>query len=176
MESFALNQNLALALNHWANSSLYASNLAIFAAVYLPWGMFIGLGFLVWDARRRFRAFRVALLSAAAGLLALFAADLIKDILPAARPFAALKGIEPLFQPADLAAFPSSHAAFFGGLAMFLSFRNPRTGAWYLLAAGLMAIGRIAAGVHWPLDMLAGFSLAALAGWLISRLGHKIGI
>lgn len=171
-----MNQSIVLWLNHWANSSLYASNLTIFGAVYLPWAMFFGLGFFIYGARRRFRALRIALLAVASGLLALFVADLVKDMYPVARPFAALKGVLALFKPGDLAAFPSSHAAFFGGLAFYMFLKSRRTGVWYLLIAILVGLTRIAAGVHFPLDILAGWGLAFLSSWLFLRLGRFLSV
>lgn len=170
METFQLNISSVSWLNHWANSSLYASNLVIFFAVYLGWLMVAGLLLYIYEARNRWRAFRIALLALASGLLALLAADLIKSIYPVARPLAGLKGITALFKPGDISSFPSSHAAFFGGLAGYLFLRNRSYGSWYLLFALIICVARVASGVHYPVDILAGLVLAGLASLIFIKL------
>jgi len=175
MESFTLNISIVSFLNHWANSSLYASNIVIFCAVYLGWVLVIGLLFYIYDARNHWKAFRIPLLFLVSGLLALLVVDLVKGIIPITRPFSAIKGILPLFKPGDLAAFPSSHAAFFGGIALYLLLRHRGPGVWYLSLVILMCLARVAAGVHYPLDILAGLAVAGLAGFIVIKFfpGHK---
>jgi len=170
VENFQLNILIVSWLNHWANSSLYASNLIIFFAVYLGWLMVAGLLFYIYEARNNWRAFRVALLALASGLLALLAADLIKSVYPVARPLSSLKGLTSLFKPGDIASFPSSHAAFFGGLAGYLFLRSRNYGGWYLLLVLLICVARVASGVHYPLDILAGLALAGLASLIFIKI------
>ncbi|MBM2884786.1 phosphatase PAP2 family protein [Chromobacterium phragmitis] len=64
-------------------------------------------------------------------------------------------------------SFPSGHALASAALAAFVCQGMGRTGRWACYgAAALVALSRIAIGVHWPLDLLAG----ALLGWGTMRL------
>lgn len=83
------------------------------------------------------------------------------------RPFIDLV-FTPLIAKLDSAAFPSGHAAFFFALAGILFFENKRLGICFFTASVLMGIARVAAGVHWPTDILAGFLVGVLSA-VISR-------
>lgn len=164
METFKLNELVVGSLNYWANSSLYYSNLVIFFGVYLGWVM---LGFLfvyVYRAHRRWAIFRFVFVALASALTALFIADLIKTWYPIDRPNLSLKEIVRIFIPGDLESFPSSHMTFFSGLAFSLMWRKRHLGLWFLVGAILIGLARIAAGIHYPLDIIAG----GLLGFVVS--------
>ncbi|KKS19355.1 MAG: PAP2 family protein [Candidatus Roizmanbacteria bacterium GW2011_GWC2_41_7] len=60
-------------------------------------------------------------------------------------------------------SFPSGHAAFFFAMAMAIYFYNKKLGAWFFAAAILIALARVAAGVHYPTDILAGAVIGVLS-------------
>lgn len=69
-------------------------------------------------------------------------------------------------------SFPSGHAA---TAAMFaatfcLIFRQKWVRACVITLALLISLSRIAMGIHWPMDVLAGF----LGGWLSAALGYLL--
>ena len=66
-------------------------------------------------------------------------------------------------------SFPSGHSTTIFTVAGILSLYLRRSALIWLLAAAalLIAISRIAVGVHWPLDVLGG----AFGGWLSAVLG-----
>ena len=64
-------------------------------------------------------------------------------------------------------SFPSGHATFFMALAFSIYFLHKKIGYWFMLAALLIGMARIAAGVHYPVDILAGFGLGALVAYLV---------
>ncbi len=86
------------------------------------------------------------------------------------RPFVADPGGVHLFaaHAAD-ASFPSDHATAAFAIATAVLLRDRRWGTFVLALAALLAAGRVAIGVHYPSDVLAGAALgaaASLALWL----------
>jgi membrane-associated phospholipid phosphatase len=107
------------------------------------------------------------LLAWAAIPLAAFVTGWLKDWVKRPRP--SLLDLSGGFPASEMArSFPSGHAALSFALATVLSIRWPRGRViWFALAA-LVALSRVALGVHWPSDVLVGAGI----GWgLASVLG-----
>jgi undecaprenyl-diphosphatase len=109
----------------------------------------------------------------AAGLsagLALLLAQVVARLVDRPRPFVSDPGGVHLFaRHAADAGFPSDHATAAFAIAVAVALRNRRWGAVALVAATVLAVGRVGIGVHYPSDVLAGAALgtlAALALWL----------
>lgn len=64
-------------------------------------------------------------------------------------------------------SFPSSHAANNAAVATFLSFYYPRLKWWFISFAVIIGFSRIYIGVHFPSDVLAGFFVGILCGYII---------
>ena len=88
------------------------------------------------------------------------------------RPYEALD-IMPLFRVGTLDSFPSGHAMFFAAVAVAVYHYHRNLGALFVLATVLIGLGRIMAGVHYPLDILAGIAFggggAIVMMWLVKR-------
>jgi membrane-associated phospholipid phosphatase len=71
-------------------------------------------------------------------------------------------------------SFPSSHAANIGGVALLLALRYRK----WAIPAALLALGvgysRVYLGVHYPSDVLAGWTLGAVAGWGAASLALRL--
>jgi undecaprenyl-diphosphatase len=79
-----------------------------------------------------------------------------------ARPFVAEPHGVHLFSPhAADPGFPSDHATAAFAIATAIALRKPRWGAFALVAATVLSVGRVALGVHFPSDVLAGAALGA---------------
>jgi undecaprenyl-diphosphatase len=112
------------------------------------------------------RAAVAAVLSAG---LALAIAKATAELVDRARPFVADPGGVHLFShhAAD-PGFPSDHATAAFAIAVALALRKRGWGIAALVAATVLSVGRVAIGVHYPSDVLAGAALgtaAALALW-----------
>ncbi len=106
----------------------------------------------------RLRAWRRAALAAvlSAGV-ALAIAKVLSEIVDRARPFVVDPSGVHLFTPhAADPGFPSDHATGAFAVAMAIYLRNRTWGSVALVAATVLAIGRVAIGVHFPSDVLAG--------------------
>jgi undecaprenyl-diphosphatase len=102
----------------------------------------------------------------AAGLsagLALFFAHFIAQAVNRPRPFVADPSAVHVFtQHAADPGFPSDHATAAFAIAVAIMLRNRRWGAFALAFAFVLAVGRVAIGVHYPSDVLAGAALGSL--------------
>lgn len=88
-----------------------------------------------------------------------------------ARPFAFLEDVTKLADRlATEKSFPSSHATLAFALAVGIALHNKRWGRAMLIMAVLVAFGRVAVGVHFPTDVLAG----ALTGLLAAKLAAPV--
>ena len=117
-------------------------------------------------ASSRRAAAAAAVLSAGLGLAA---AKLISELVDRARPFVAdAHGVHLFSAHAADPGFPSDHATAAFAIATALVLRKRGWGVVALVAAAILALGRVALGVHYPSDVLAGAALgaaAALALW-----------
>lgn len=92
------------------------------------------------------------------------------------RPFVA-EHVQPLVAHAADSAFPSDHLAACGLAFMYLFTRSRAMAAAVLLLAAAIAYARVAARLHWPLDVAVGFVLGMLAALFarvsVQRLAGK---
>jgi undecaprenyl-diphosphatase len=106
----------------------------------------------------RLRAWRRAALAAvlSAGV-ALAIAKVISELVDRARPFVVdPHGVHLFSGHAADPGFPSDHATGAFAVAMAIYLRNRLWGGIALVAAAVLAVGRVAIGVHFPSDVLAG--------------------
>jgi undecaprenyl-diphosphatase len=127
---------------------------------------------LVFLAARgsRLAAWRHAALAAALSAgLALAIGKVVSEIVDRARPFVAdPHGVHLFSGHAADPGFPSDHATAAFAIAVAILLRNRAWGIVALVAAAVLSIGRVALGVHYPSDVIAGAALgsaAALALW-----------
>lgn len=104
------------------------------------------------------------------GVIAWSASAVGKALFLVPRPYIQMLDIEPLFQLGILDSFPSGHATFFAAIAVAVWHYHRRLGFVYVLAAIAIGVSRIIAGVHFPLDILAGFLLGGGGALLMMRL------
>jgi undecaprenyl-diphosphatase len=112
------------------------------------------------------RASVAAVLSAGLGLAV---AKVISELVDRARPFVAdPHGVHMFTSHAADPGFPSDHATAAFAIATAILLRKRKAGIFALVAAAVLSIGRVALGVHYPSDVLAGAAVgaaAALALW-----------
>jgi len=108
----------------------------------------------------------VAVAVVGAGLIAYVA----KNVLAEPRPYFILPKVNLLFTTDSFDSFPSGHMTVFAALATSLFLIHRRLGKWYFAGAVLIGLARIAAGVHFPIDILAGLLLGLIVTLVIAKL------
>lgn len=104
--------------------------------------------------------------------LAVFSSELLSVLFLRDRPFLAITEVITLIPVPLTTSFPSTHAAATTALAVALYHADKRAGRIGILIAFGVMLGRIAAGVHYPTDILGGIALGLLSFALV-RLGHR---
>jgi undecaprenyl-diphosphatase len=79
----------------------------------------------------------------------------------------------PLFLHGGMDSFPSGHAMFFGALAMSLFFVHKRMGYLYFVVALIVGLARIAAGVHFPVDIFVSYILGIIIAYIFKLIFGK---
>jgi undecaprenyl-diphosphatase len=104
---------------------------------------------------------RYALGAALASLLALGVGQVLAQLWDRPRPFIGDPGTVPLIAHSADSSFPSDHAIVAAAIAASLFMWNRRVGTAALSIAALICVARVAVGVHYPVDVLAGAALGA---------------
>jgi undecaprenyl-diphosphatase len=94
------------------------------------------------------------------------ASEALGALWPRDRPFVRLEHVEALVPHARERSFPSRHVA--SGLAMAAigGAAHPRLGKAMAFVAWLLGVSRVAAGLHYPSDVLVGAALGQAIGHL----------
>ena len=95
---------------------------------------------------------------------------MLKNRFKRTRPFRKLAGIQGHIQPPDEFSFPSGHSAGAFLVASVASIYMPHAAPLLLLWACGVGYSRVALGVHYPGDVLAGAALGCLAAVLSLHL------
>lgn len=140
----------------------------------------IGAFVLLFKVKKgqRFESYsRILMAGLTAYLLAKFAATIYQPSME--RPFELL-GVEPGALYLNNPGFPSDHALFVTAItaAVWFETRMKKTTAVLVILVLLIAVGRVVALVHTPLDVIAGIGIALVGAlWYLNKPGgQKIGV
>jgi len=90
-----------------------------------------------------------------------------------ARPFATSNSVKELVFHRPDTSFPSDHAAFTLAIALVILWSNNKKWGWALLGLSLViSLARIAAGLHFPTDILVGWFLGLGSALLFHYLAN----
>jgi len=128
-------------------------------------GTFLGVALAAIAVHALRRRVSLSVLTAAAGVTAWFAAKAVKQLVHRGRPPEFLQGIVTHGQSAGGLGFVSGHSTVAGALAVFVVAAAPARWRPAVVAlAVLVGLARIVDGVHFPADVVGGWSLGVLLG------------
>lgn len=163
METF--NRTVFILINATPNSTQWLLNFALFAAKDLIFIVpTLSIVLWLWGRKNRIEQQRTLILKTNVALIyAFLIATCVSHILPYPRPFAVNYGSQFLQHTAN-AAYPSDHATIIFTFALaFFCWHRVWSGLCLFVMACAIAWARVYVGVHWPLDMLGGLLISALA-------------
>jgi undecaprenyl-diphosphatase len=171
MNILATDFNWALALNSYvANSSIFTP-IAIFGASYIQYLVLLILLLLAFKSRDWTKVVALSLVAAFVARLGVKGFFLL--FIERARPFYTHLEIQiliPLPMREVFHSFPSGHTIFFFALATVIYMKDRKWGAFFYAVALVIGVSRVAVGVHYPTDILAGALLGIITGSLIYYL------
>ncbi len=166
-----IDSNIFYFIHSVAGKSVILDNLIIFFAEYFPYVMVIILFvFLLKEAisiREKIYIFSYTLLS---GFLGRGLIEVIRFFYHRPRPFIQYNFI-PLVSESSY-SFPSGHAIFFFAFSFSVFFLHKRLGWLFISFSVLMGIARIASGVHFPSDIIAGAIIGYLISYAVEKFAH----
>ncbi len=153
-----------------AHYSKFYDYVITFFAVYFIYIVIISALVFSFLYRKSWRDLALVLFSGgAAWFVSKFIAKLIFHT---DRPFVMFSQVQSLF-PETGFAFPSGHTTVAAAIAFAVFFINKKVGYLFLLFALDIGLARIAAGVHFPIDILGGFVLGALISFAVAYFVKK---
>ncbi len=139
------------------------TTLIVFGAKYLIYAIAVGaLAATLWRPERRVRLFWTLVIALSLGYAL---ARLVGLLYSHPQPFAA-EGFTPLVPHTVDNAFPSDHTVIGGVFASVATLADWRTGALLWVLALVVGTSRVAAGLHYPVDIIAAVPLAIIAVWI----------
>lgn len=155
--------------------TLLDSPLGVFFSILCArWLIFLEVAWIcVWSfTERKSRLKHAAKEAGIAMLMALYTALTLSQLIHRARPFMVESSVLRLV-PMPLSAYslPSAHASAAFAMAFAICWTKPKAAIVPLLLAIGVAFGRVAVGVHYPSDVIAGAFLGLLAV-VVVRLLH----
>ena len=146
----------------------------IFTAKYLPYLLvLLLLGVAAFSRRTLKEKVAMAGVPILSALIArLGATNAIRYFYHRPRPFQTLD-VQNLIPDPNL-SFPSGHASFFFAMAAALYFYDRTWGIAFLCMAALVSIARIAAGVHYPSDILGGAAVGVAVAFGVQRVSQSM--
>ena len=167
-----MNKELFFYLNNFAGRSQVFDWLVIFCAEYLAYILVaVVLAILIFGKKTYREKIKIFIFTGLSIFLSrIVITETIRYFYHVSRPFVDNNVHQLIFHETS-GSFPSGHAAFFFALAMAVYLSLSKKWGW-LFFTGAFIIGstRIIAGVHWPLDILAGAIAGKLSAFFVYYL------
>jgi undecaprenyl-diphosphatase len=171
-----INEQLFYFFNQFAGQGIFTDSLIMFVANVVPWILIFVTIYYFLFVRKSVR--KTTMLACVVFTTFLTTHFLKWVIFRHPRPFVVLPHVVQLIHISAFDSFPSGHAAVFAALATGVYLYHRRFGIIAIVSALLIGVARIAAGIHYPFDILTGYAIGFIVGIgtfrLIQSLAQKI--
>ena len=153
--------------NNLAGQSRIFDGLVVFLAEYLQYFLIaVFLLFLFFSGYAKQKKFRLFWITIVSTIIARFGVtEFIRFFYHRPRPFVTYQVRQLLFE--NEWSFPSGHSAFFFAMATAIYLYNKKWGIGFFIAAILISISRIVAGVHYPSDIIGGAIIGLTVAYIV---------
>jgi len=150
--------------NGFAGLSLVLDQTIIFFADYLAYILIAFFVVLIFKKSTLIEKLKLGLTGVVSAILSLLIiVPGIRFLYNHPRPFLEILGAQKLFNESGY-SFPSAHATFFFALSIIVYKENKTSGIVFLILSSIMGMARVAAGVHYPFDILGGAIMGIIIG------------
>lgn len=167
-----LDVTLLYFLNNFAGKSKFFDALTVFLASFLQYVLIVAfllfLYFSVYSRREKFYLFWTTTISIIVARLCI--TEIIRFFYHRPRPYLSYE-LHSLISENEW-SFPSGHAAFFFAMATAIYCYNKKWGVGFFIAAILMNLSRIIAGVHYPSDILGGMIVGIVVAYAVFSIAE----
>lgn len=161
-------------INGIAGKNIWIDRFIVFAGGYaLIIILFFGAFWILWGDPRARDLFRRTFLLVGAVVVSEVFIQTIRFLYNRPRPFEVLNIAHQLLFHGVGGSFPSAHATVAFAIATSVFLRRPRWGVLFIFGAALVALGRVAGGVHWPSDIIAGALIGIVSAYIVRRVLQK---
>jgi membrane-associated phospholipid phosphatase len=176
--------SFVLHFNHWAlnhktfvtflaNESVYVA-LAV-SALVITYCHFRNFGQRSFEAQSLWQSFKFGVNHLVAPVaIAVAISEWISKIYIRPRPFVSIPGVHALFRHGADGGMPSHHTVFMVALALCIGHYSRNWSIALVILAIIGGIFRIAAGVHYPTDVVAGIFIGFLVPYLARELRNYL--
>ena len=169
-----IDSSLFFMLHNLAGHSMFGDSLIIFFAKYLLYFVAFIFGLFIFQSWRKgniskLYSYGMAVLTAIVARFGL--ASLIRFFFHRPRPFLVFN-ISHLINNNEY-SFPSGHTIFLFALATATYFFNKRLAYFLYISGILIGLARVAAGVHYPSDIVGGIVLGVFTGIIMHKYLKK---
>ena len=174
----SIDTSLAHSLNSWGVGHHLITSIAAKDFVYVT--ILLGVLWVALNSLKEVKPFAVGayikhavidgffVLALPVGLTVLIS-ELISKWHARPRPFVAMSNIHAVIDHAADGGFPSHHAAFMAAIATAVYLRNKQAGNGLMWLTVICGIARVAAGIHYPTDIVFGITLGVLVTVFTNR-------
>ena len=162
-------------LNNLAGQWPFLDKVIVFLGQYLAYilgVLFLAYVFLLHSKQEKFQLLLIA------GISAFFArfgvVEVIRLFYQRPRPFVDM----PVYQllTNNEWSFPSGHATFFFALATALYLYHKKWGIGFFIAATIISVSRVIAGIHYPSDIVAGALIGIIVAYATVYIVRKMSV
>lgn len=166
----AIDETIFLFLNGLTGRWFYFDFFAYFSAAVLP--LFL-LALLLYFLLRNYKKYKYLLIRVILSGAFAYATVLgLRFFLQRPRPFLVIREAHLLLPLKESFSLPSGHTAFLFAVSLVLFLHKKTAGTVFIIFSFLVGVSRIAVGMHWPSDIIAGTLVGVLFALLIFEIAE----